>query len=139
MIHVLCRDLEVVETYSSVLKDDVILLPTANDLGAGFAYYLCEIVVPELEKCRDQPPSHDALVTILDPFVQGLVQTENKILLKKMREDIFDAIAEHVDTVPFTSLDIMAMAEDLFSLGMSILVFFVNLWRKLSAYESLLL
>jgi len=114
----------VVDTYSSIFKDEVILLPTANDLGAGFAYYVCEIVVPELRQCQDQPPSHDALVAILDPFVQGLVRTENKILLKKMREDIFDAIAEHADTVPFTSLDTMAMAEELFSLGMSVLLFF---------------
>ena len=111
------RDLELIETYSTVLKDDVILLPTANDLGAGFAYYLCEIVVPELGRCQDRSPSNDALVAILDPFVQGLAETKNTILLKKMRNDIFHEIPEHLDTVPFSSLDIMAMAEHLFTLG----------------------
>lgn len=139
-----CRDLKVIERYSTLLKDKVILLPTSNDLSAGFAYYLCEIVVPELLKCQDQPPGNDALRSILDPFVQGMVQTENSILLKKIDQDVFEAIAQELETVPFSSLDVISMAETIFTLGMCILPpFFFVLphvlacfldTRKLSAY-----
>lgn len=129
-----------IDTYSTLLKDEVILLPTSNDLGAGFAYYLCEIIVPELQKCLDQPPGNDALRSILDPFVQGMVQTENSILLKKIDQDVFEAIAQQIETVPFTSLDVISMAETIFTLGMCILrplvlTCFLDR-RKLSAYES---
>lgn len=114
-----CRNLAIIRDYSTLLKDEVILLPTANDLSSGFAYYLCDVAVPEIEKFHDMPPTSDALVSLLDPFVHGLIHTRNKILLKKLYGDVFVPIVENIKAKSgvFTHLDGKTMAEQLFDIG----------------------
>lgn len=99
----------------------MLLLPTPNDLGAGLAYHLCDVVVTELVKREDSARGvdHDALMAILSPFVECLSQTRNKILIKKIHAGVFTEVAQSVEsrTCPFTSLDTKELAQLLFSVG----------------------
>ena len=117
-----CRDVDIIEEYSNLWKDKVLLLPTPNDLGAGLAYHLCDVVVAELVKMEDNArgAQHDALMAILSPFIDCISQTRNKILIKKIHAGVFTEVAQSVEsrTCPFTSLDTKELAELLFSVGM---------------------
>eukprot|EP00204_Picochlorum_oklahomense_P002303 CAMPEP_0118798142 /NCGR_PEP_ID=MMETSP1161-20130426/567_1 /TAXON_ID=249345 /ORGANISM="Picochlorum oklahomensis, Strain CCMP2329" /LENGTH=388 /DNA_ID=CAMNT_0006725463 /DNA_START=2179 /DNA_END=3345 /DNA_ORIENTATION=- len=65
-------------------------------------------------------PSYDALRAVLDPFIEGLRASENKVLLKKIYSDVFAEIAQRVESnaEPFGSMwDVQSLAQELFSLG----------------------
>lgn len=118
-----CRNVDLIRSYSTVWKDTVVLLPYANDLGVGLAYHVCSVVVSELEKMVEAGarPSHDALRAVLDPFIEGLRASQNKVLLKKIYSDVFAEIAQRVESnaEPFGSMcDVQSLAQELFSLGM---------------------
>ncbi|KAI8113586.1 hypothetical protein M9435_003584 [Picochlorum sp. BPE23] len=115
-------NVDLIRSYSTVWKDTVVLLPYANDLGVGLAYHVCSVVVSELEKMVEAGarPSHDALRAVLDPFIEGLRASENKVLLKKIYSDVFAEIAQRVESnaEPFGSMcDVQSLAQELFSLG----------------------
>ena len=117
-----CRDINLIRSYSNIWKDNVVLLPYANDLGVGLSYHVCSVVVSELEKMAEAGscPSHDALRALLDPYVAGLCASPNKILVKKIYSDVFAEIAQRVESrvEPFgSSCDVQSLAEELFSLG----------------------
>lgn len=124
-----CRDIELIRSYSTVWKDTVVLLPYANDLGVGLSYHVCSVVVSELEKMVEAGarPSHDALRAVLDPFVEGLRASQNKVLLKKIYSDVFAEIAQRAESnaeLFGSSCDVQSLAQELFSLGMCYAIVF---------------
>lgn len=118
-------DPEVVEEYCAVLRDDVLLMPTANDLGAGFAYFVCDIAVEEMVKAGEAAGAGkkrltgETVVALLQPFLEGMVATKNKLLLKRLYSGVFSEVARHVDEqlTPFDAVDSVAFAEELFERG----------------------
>lgn len=116
---------EVVDQYCSVLRDEVLLMPTANDLGAGFAYFVCDIAVEEMVKMGEASGSGKrglkgkTVVALLQPFVEGLVATKNKILLTRLYSGVFLEIARNVSeqVKPFDAVDALQLAEELFARG----------------------
>lgn len=118
-------DPAVVSQFMSVLRDDVILMPTANDLGAGFAYFVCDIAVEEMVKAAEAAGAGkrrlagETVLALLEPFVEGLVATKNKVLLMRLYSAVFSEVARHVDeqVTPFDSVDGVGFAEALFERG----------------------
>lgn len=119
---------EVVEQYCGVLQEDVLSMPTANDLGAGFAYFVCDIAVEEMIKAGEAAGTGKrqlkgkTVVALLQPFIEGLVATKNKILLTRLFSGVFLEVARNVaeQVKPFDSVDGVGLAEDLFARGTSL-------------------
>lgn len=112
----------VVEQYCAVVRDDVLMMPTANDLGAGFAYFICDIAVEELTKIGEVGKKRikgDTVDALLQPFVEGLMSTKNKVLLTRLYNEVFAEVARNIDACvhPFDALNAASMAEDLFARG----------------------
>ena len=118
-------DPDVVERYCVVLEDDVLAMPTANDLGAGFAYFVCDIAVEEMVKAGEASGAGKrqlkgrTVVALLQPFIEGMVATKNKILLTRLYTGVFAEVARNAAerAKPFDSVDVVGLAEDLFARG----------------------
>ncbi len=130
-------DPDAVEEYCAVLHDDVLAMPTANDLGAGFAYFVCDIAVEEMVKAGEASGSGKrqlkgkTVVALLQPFIEGMVATKNKILLTRLYSGVFTEVARNMTerVKPFDAVDGMGLAEDLFARGTWCMDALIGAWR----------
>jgi hypothetical protein len=59
------------------------------------------------------------VVALLQPFIEGMVATKNKILLTRLYTGVFAEVARNAAerAKPFDSVDVVGLAEDLFARG----------------------
>lgn len=96
----ICRDKVVVRKFSNVWTREVIL-NQENGLGHGLAYHYASLAVDELKACVESTnvaPKHKCIMAILDPFIQGIEKSTNRVLVKRIHSDVFGACATLVET-----------------------------------------
>ena len=117
------RDSSLVEEYAAFWKDEV-LLPSDTLAAAGVAYHISDLLLQELSGVVAQPgaaPAATTLETLLEPYCAALAATRDAVLVRRLRQGLFDAVAEGVgepgETDALRHLDAVALSERLFNLG----------------------
>jgi len=102
---------------------DIVLLPGPDAPRAlGLAYHLADILVPELlAAASDAPPPAAALLALLAPFSDALAGMGEPAALDRVREAVFEALAEEVAApsagAPLRHLPVQPLATALFDAG----------------------
>lgn len=111
-----------IEKYSSILKD-VVLLARGDPLGKALGYHFADIVVAELSQVvesTESEPEHEAVFAVIDPFIQSMALSKDKILVKRISTEIFDECARLICSEKpgaFSTLDATQISKLLFDLG----------------------
>ncbi|KAJ2955843.1 hypothetical protein NQZ79_g8221 [Umbelopsis isabellina] len=116
-------DLGIIDDYSELLKNGP-LNPTNNKIPNSIRYHLADIYLDELEKVvngqlekLDEEEDIEIPTTeLLDPFINLLAKTPNKITANKVVENVFSSILEKFATGPkiLTLIYLLFIAELLF-------------------------
>ncbi|GAB2267426.1 hypothetical protein Dimus_002409 [Dionaea muscipula] len=84
-------DLGVLENYMRVLEQRVLYAAVEDkDLGYGVSYHIVSVFCQELMPFL--PLRLDALNVLFDPLVHVLGRTDNKVLVSKVKSDVFDCL-----------------------------------------------
>jgi len=90
------------------------------------AYHVIDLLLPELTRVVGEAgkgafPSKKTLETLLDPFCAAAATTKDAVLIRRLYQGLWEAMAEEVKEPqtanPLKNLDAHALADKLFELG----------------------
>ncbi|KAK9810440.1 hypothetical protein WJX72_010775 [[Myrmecia] bisecta] len=116
-------DAELAEHYIEFVRDEI-LVPSGSRTRtpAGLVYHLADVWIPELQAAAvSKRPSPATLHVLVMPFCRLLAALDRPMALARVRESVFDAIVEDMES-PSTrktlrDLDMRKLAAQLFDQG----------------------